>query len=74
MGSLVAASLSTVDNVEHLYLQGLTTGNYTIAVNSTSGASDYALAWQITAVPEPNSLAILALAASLVSLRRKRTY
>lgn len=72
MGSLVGESTSMVDNVEHLFLQGLTAGDYTIAVSSTTGATDYALAWQITAVPEPSSLTFLAISGTIL-LRRRRS-
>lgn len=72
MGSLIGESISTVDNVEHLYLLGLATGDYTLAVSSTSGATDYALAWQFTAVPEPSSLAALAIGCIFFLRRRRR--
>ncbi len=73
MGSLIGESISMVDNVEHLFLQGLTTGDYTIAVSSTSGSTDYALAWQFTAVPEPSSLASCLLGVAVLVLRRRRS-
>jgi hypothetical protein len=43
----LAASTSTKDNVEHLYLQNLTEGNYTLEVRSASGDRDYGLAWRL---------------------------
>lgn len=45
-GSLVDASLSEVDNVEHIYLTNLPSGTYTLSV---SGAADwdYGLAWRM---------------------------
>jgi hypothetical protein len=39
-------SLSTVDNVEHLYLTDLGPGTYTLQV-STQSARDYGLAWRL---------------------------
>ncbi len=55
MGSLLDQSISTVDNVEHIYLNGLGPGTYTVKV---SGAAnwDYGLAWRMTtAFDEPNA-------------------
>ncbi|MFP6874296.1 MAG: hypothetical protein VCA55_12410 [Verrucomicrobiales bacterium] len=42
---LLDASDSSIDNLEHLYLQGLSAGNYTLTV-TTDIAGDYALAWR----------------------------
>ncbi|MBL9165007.1 MAG: PEP-CTERM sorting domain-containing protein [Planctomycetaceae bacterium] len=55
MGSLVDQSISTVDNVEHIYLNSLAAGTYTLKV---SGAAnwDYGLAWRMTtSFDEPNA-------------------
>lgn len=55
MGSLLDQSVSTVDNVEHIYLNSLDAGTYTLKV---SGAAnwDYGLAWRMTtAFDEPNA-------------------
>ena len=55
MGSLLDQSVSTVDNVEHIYLSSLAAGTYTLKV---SGAAnwDYGLAWRMTtAFDEPNA-------------------
>ena len=43
--SLVDSSLSTIDNVQHIYQRALPAGQYQLVVNS-SLATDYALAWQ----------------------------
>ncbi|MEO2048779.1 MAG: hypothetical protein ABGX16_19660 [Pirellulales bacterium] len=43
---LLDESLSTVDNVEHLYLTDLSPGTYTLQV-STQSAHDYGLAWRL---------------------------
>jgi len=72
LGSLVAESISTVDNVEHLYLTGLATGEYSIAVQGISGTTDYALAWNITAVPEPSTLAACFIGLTSVLIRRRQ--
>lgn len=78
--ALVASSISTVDNVEHIYLTGLAPGRYDLQVlkhGGTVGVTPgvisngeiYALAF---AVPEPTSL-ILALVggAFFVAIRRR---
>lgn len=74
LGTEVAASLSTIDNVEHLYLRNLSAGLYTIQVSSNIDTR-FGLAWNITAVPEPSSIAFLALIGGVVSVRylRRRT-
>ena len=74
LGSEVGASLSTIDNVEHVYLRNLSAGGYTIQVSSDLNTS-FGLAWNITAVPEPSSIALLfvvGLAASIRTVRCKR--
>lgn len=43
--SLVDSSMSTIDNVQHIFQRALPAGQYTLLVNS-SLATDYALAWQ----------------------------
>jgi hypothetical protein len=72
-GSPVAQSISTVDNVEHVWLpNGLSAGRYAWHVELTSGGTtDYALAWQayaFTPVPEPGAL--LAVAAVVLAVGR----
>ncbi len=55
MGSLLDQSVSTTDNVEHIYLNSLSAGTYTLKV---SGAAnwDYGLAWRMTtAFDQPNA-------------------
>jgi len=68
LGSEVGASLSLIDNVEHIYLKNLDAGLYTIAVYSDSNTS-FGLAWNITAVPEPSSIACLFLVGMFASVR-----
>ncbi|TWT73750.1 hypothetical protein Pla123a_36430 [Posidoniimonas polymericola] len=43
----LATSVSTVDNVEHVYLTGLAAGDYTIEVLGASGGRDFGLAWRL---------------------------
>ncbi len=68
LGVEVGASLSQVDNVEHIYLKNLSAGLYTIAVYSDLNTS-FGLAWNITAVPEPSSIACLFLIGMISSVR-----
>ncbi|MBA3482534.1 MAG: hypothetical protein H0T51_12030 [Pirellulales bacterium] len=44
-GALIDESISTVDNVEHLYFTNLTPGSYTLKVNNAAGW-DFGLAWR----------------------------
>ncbi len=58
-GALYAASISTVDNVEHLYATNLTPGAYDLEVvknyslGEVSAGETYALAFNV--VPEPGA-------------------
>jgi hypothetical protein len=72
-GSPVAQSISTVDNVEYIWLpNGLSAGRYAWHVELISGGTtDYALGWQsfaFTPVPEPGS--VLAAAAVVLAVGR----
>jgi hypothetical protein len=76
-GTPVAASVSTVDNVEHLYFTVTDPGLYTVRVArldvAGSGTSEeFALAWAGTAVPEPGAVgAVMTLAAGGALLGRR---
>ena len=54
LGSLLDSSMATVGNVEHLYLNSLGPGRYTLRV-TTNSSRDFALAWRANAIPEPGS-------------------
>jgi hypothetical protein len=47
IGRVVDQSLSTVDNVEHIFMKNLTPGNYTLTI-STNQAHDFGLAWRMS--------------------------
>lgn len=71
---LVAESISTVDNVEHLYFSTLDAGQYRLGVSSLSGSTDYGLAWRFTAVPEPSAFVVISICSLGLALgRRKRS-
>ncbi|MCG3178494.1 MAG: hypothetical protein BIFFINMI_00822 [Phycisphaerae bacterium] len=78
-GSLIDQSVSTVDNVEHIYLTGLSAGRYEFTLgfaNSDFASWDYAVTWDAqlaaVAVPEPATLALLLLGALAAPLARRR--
>ena len=81
-GLLVDQSISGVDNVEHLYTQGVLPGRYDLevlkhggAVGSAGNVSDtetYALAYSFAAVPEPAG-ALVVVVLGLGILKRKRS-
>ncbi len=45
VGTLIAESASTVDNVEHLYLPNLAPGRYALVVHTDTASTPYSLAW-----------------------------
>lgn len=71
LGSLVDASLSSVDNVEYLYLRNLAAGVYTLQI-SGDGVTDFGLAWHgsLQAVPEPGSWLLLSFTAATLAWRK----
>ena len=83
--SLLAQSISGVDNVEHLWFTNLPTAYYQFTVGyagydslggPTVADETYGLAWDFTAVPEPSTLLLAALGISTLwwqSKRRRRT-
>jgi hypothetical protein len=69
--TLIASSTSTIDNTENLWLTNLDPqATYRIAVNRNDalGSFDYGLAWRMTVVPEPSSLALGIVAAAALAL------
>ena len=74
LGTLLDSSISTVDNVEHLFLTDLDAGLYTLEVARKSGFTgdqDFAVAFTI-AVPEPGSALVLIIGTMGIALRRRR--
>ena len=75
VGSLIDQSVSTIDNVEHIYEVGLAPGIYAFDV-TTDQAEAYALAWRFAAVPEPGTVALITFAAvagfGVITYRRRR--
>lgn len=73
IGSLLESSVSTVDNVELIYLTGLAPGRYALEVTSDTTGTDYGLSW-ITVVPEPGTVGLFLLGGIAVGgfvLRKK---
>jgi len=66
LGSLISASLSSIDNVELIEFGGLAPGRYALEVSSSDPAfREYALSWNSTlmaVIPEVNSFAMLLIA------------
>lgn len=61
--SLIDSSLSTVDNLEHIYFESLGPGTYRLEVSGDID-TDFSLAWRsnaslVSAVPEPASTMVL---------------
>ena len=70
LGNQIAASLSTVDNLELIYAKDLLPGRYALSVNSNTDSVNYGLAWTAS-VPEPSSLLLLSVAAIVLWRFRK---
>ena len=73
LGSLLAESISTDNNTELIWSQGLAPGRYALQVSSNTNAVDYGLGWTV-AVPEPGTWMLLAVAATggfVVRARRR---
>jgi hypothetical protein len=51
LGQTVDQSLSTVDNVEHIYLTNLPAGDYTLSI-TTDTAHDFGLAWRMSTLSD----------------------
>jgi hypothetical protein len=80
IGDAVWASTSVVDSVQHLFFRIQKTGFYEFEVfdsglNSTDSAyfaEDYGIAWRTTFVPEPASVALLALGGAALAFGCRR--
>jgi len=71
---LEAKSISTVDNVEQLYLTDLPANYYAFGVyytNTYSGSVFYGLAWDLVPVPEPGTLLLVGSGLACLGLWRK---
>lgn len=69
--TVIAFSLSTIDNLEHIYLQAAAGGSYTLRVTNLGGSAEtYAVAFH--AVPEPTTICLLALGGAVVLAKRRR--
>ncbi len=73
-GSIVQQSASLVDNTQNLWTNVLGNHNYELLVGTTSPNFDwdYGLAWQFTPAPEPGSIALIGVGATLLLHRRRR--
>jgi hypothetical protein len=75
-GQTVSTSLSTIDNVQELYIQDLPPGQYDLAVvksgsNIVTPTDTYALAFNFAQVPEPATPWLLLPAVALFLIRHK---
>jgi len=68
LGDLVDQSISSIDNVEHIYSTYLAAGRYAFEIAGVSGV-EYSLAWQT--IPEPTTLGLLAVSFFAVIRRRR---
>jgi hypothetical protein len=74
-GTLIAQSISTVDDAQMLDLSNVSAGDYSIQVSYSflGGSSEqYALAWSSEEIPEPATFSLL-ICAGLLALRRPRS-
>jgi hypothetical protein len=78
-GQELDASLSTIDNVQEIYIQNLPPGDYDLAVTKSATAmvsqtDTYALAYNFETVPEPSTALLLLPGAALLALARRRRF
>jgi hypothetical protein len=71
LGTLLDESVSTLENTELIWARSLPAGRYALEVSSSTTGIDYGLAW-VTAVPEPNTWALAAVAAGVLLVARCR--
>jgi hypothetical protein len=74
LGTQLDSSVSSVDNVEHIFQGSLSEGRYAIEVDYGSTSTDYALAWtgDLAAVPELSSVWLLVAGGALLGASRRR--
>ncbi|MEX0774413.1 MAG: hypothetical protein WD042_01740 [Phycisphaeraceae bacterium] len=74
LDQLLDSSVSTVDNVEHIYYtDGLGPGRYALQVTSDTLGSEYGLAWVSTTIPEPATwLVVMIIGPGLLGRRSRR--
>lgn len=74
LDSLLAESISSLNNTELIWEQGVAAGRYAFEVTSDTNAIDYGLAWTVT-VPEPATwaLAVAAAVSFAAASRRLRS-
>ncbi len=65
LGTLLDESISTLDNTELIWARNLPAGRYALEVSSGTTGIDYGLAW-VTAVPEPGTWALAAVATGIL--------
>jgi hypothetical protein len=70
-------SVSLVDNVEHIHIEGLLPGRYDIQIRNGGGVpgdlnESYGFAFQFAAVPEPGSIYLVSLGVAMILFRRHR--
>ncbi len=77
-GVPIAASVSTVDNVEHLFFNLTATADYSLRIDrqnisGTGPDTQFGIAWWATAIPEPSGTLILfAIGLTAISRRQKK--
>ncbi len=71
LGTLVDSSNGSAYNNEHIFLRGLSSGDYTFRISGDS-ATDFGFSWRINAVPEPSGLFLLSVFAATSMARRRR--
>ncbi|MES2593736.1 MAG: hypothetical protein V4662_00280 [Verrucomicrobiota bacterium] len=53
IGAVVDESISSIDNVEHLFLRNLPPGDYVLEVSASSNSITYGLSWEVQAGTGP---------------------
>ncbi len=71
LGTLLDSSLSTGDNIEHIYLSDLSAGTYTLRITGDTD-HDFAFAWRINPVPEPSAALAMILIGIGIGLTRRK--